>query len=149
MKFLITSLLTVIIIILVIVVLNIERNPSNAYVKIDGKTFYVDVAKTPKQQELGLDIYDKLPQDRGMIFPFSYPDYYAFWMHGMKFPIDIIYINNDKIVDIFPNLPYPKNINEQPVTVTPSEKANYVLEINAGLSQKYHFKKGDVVEISL
>lgn len=120
-----------------------------AYVKIDGKQFFVDVAKTNEQKAKGLDIYDKLPVRKGMIFPFQTPDYYSFWMKGMQFPIDIIYINNNKIVDIFPDLPNPKTGNEDPVMVRSQEKSNFVLEINAGLSRKYNFKTGDKIEIHL
>ncbi len=130
--------------------LAIFLQPANKpYVKVDGKEFFVDVAKTDKQKELGLDIYNQLPVRRGMLFPFTTPNYYTFWMKGMKFPIDIIYINNNKIVDIFENLPYPKTSSETPAIVRPSEVANYVLEINAGLSQKYNFKNGDLVQIHL
>jgi uncharacterized membrane protein (UPF0127 family) len=119
------------------------------FVKIDGKQFYVDVAKTTEQKAKGLDIYNKLPLKRGMVFTFDSLDYYPFWMKGMKFPIDIIYINNNKIVDIFPDLPNPAGSTQSPVIVRPTAKANYVLEINAGLSRKYNFQKGDLVEIHL
>jgi uncharacterized protein len=122
---------------------------SKSYVVIDGKRFSVDIAATEDQREKGLSIFDKLPSKKGMIFTFDSPGAYSFWMKGMKFPIDIIYINNNKIVDIFPEVPYPQNTTDSPVTVKPTEKANYVLEINAGLSRKYNFKKGDVVDIHL
>ena len=126
-----------------------QKFNSNSYVIINNHKFIVDVAKTNEQKQLGLDIYNKLPIFKGMVFPFQTADKYSFWMKGMKFPIDIIYINNSRIVEIFTNLPFPKTSTENPVTVTPKEQANYVLEINAGLSQKYNFKKGDNVIIHL
>ncbi len=122
---------------------------NNSYVIINNHKFIVDVAKTNEQKQLGLDIYNKLPTFKGMVFPFQTAGTYSFWMKGMKFLIDIIYIENGKIVEIFPDLPYPKTSTETPVTVTPETPANYVLEINAGLSQKYNFKKGDTVIIHL
>jgi uncharacterized protein len=137
-------------IILVCILLAVFLQPVNkAYVRIDGKQFFVDVARTDEQKEKGLDIYNQLPLRRGMIFPFSTTDYFTFWMKGMKFPIDILYINENKVVDIFPEVPYPKTSSETPAIVKSGQKANYVLEINAGLSQKYHFKKGDDIEIHL
>jgi uncharacterized protein len=149
MKKLIIFLTSFIVFISIFMLIFLQPLLNKSFVLIDGKKFTVDVAKTSEQQKIGLDIYNKLPTNKGMIFPFELADYYPFWMKGMKFSIDIIYIKDNKIVDIFQNLPFPKDATEAPATVRPSEKANYVLEINAGLSQKYEFKKGDVVDIHL
>jgi uncharacterized membrane protein (UPF0127 family) len=70
-------------------------------------------------------------------------------MKGMKFSIDIIYIQNNKIVDVFQNLPFPKSEFDQPVIVESTQNSNYVLEINAGLSKKYNFKNGDIAQINI
>jgi uncharacterized membrane protein (UPF0127 family) len=145
----VTIFLLTLIIFLCLFMAFLLKNNQMSYVKIDGKQFFVDVAKTDEQKAKGLDIYDKLPVKKGMIFTFQTPDYYPFWMKGMKFPIDIIYINNNKIVDIFENLPNPKTDNETPVMVKPQAKSNFILEINAGLSHKYNFKTGDRIEIHL
>jgi uncharacterized membrane protein (UPF0127 family) len=83
-----------------------------------------------------------------MLFVFEQPDYYSFWMKDMKFPIDIIFINKNKIVDIFQDVPVPKNNNNLP-TYTTGEKADKVLEINAGLSNTYKIKIGDNVLLNL
>jgi uncharacterized membrane protein (UPF0127 family) len=118
-------------------------------VTIKGKTFFVYVARTDEQKTKGLSIFKTLPLEKGMIFPFSTLDYYTFWMKDMKFPIDIIYIRQNRIVDIFPDVPFPKNDDQQLTIYKPSQKANYVLEINAGLSRKYNFRNGDFVKINL
>ena len=148
MRKVITFLLTLLLFFGLLIVFFLK--PINkSYVKINGKQFFVDVAKTDKQKEKGLDVYETLPVKKGMVFTFQAADYYPFWMKGMKFPIDIIYINNNKIVDIFPELSNPKTSTESPIIVKPSTKSNFVLEINAGLSRKYNFKTGDTVEIHL
>ena len=119
-----------------------------AYVIIDSKKFYVDVAKTQQEKEKGLAIYKSMPKDRGMIFPFNTLDYRYFWMKGMAFPLDIIYIRQGKIVEIFKSLPPPKSAEEILPTVTSEEKTDMVLETNAGLSNQYNFKKGDLVKVN-
>ncbi len=119
------------------------------FVIIDDQKFYVDVAKTDEQKEKGLGIYNMLPLEKGMIFPFKDLSTHPFWMKGMKFSIDIIYIQNNKIVDIFENLPFPKSEFDPPVVVESTQNSNYVLEINAGLSKKYNFQKGDIAQINL
>jgi hypothetical protein len=117
------------------------------YAIIDGQKFYVDVAKTDSQKEKGLSIYKNIEENQGMIFPFSKTDYYTFWMKDMKFPIDIIYIRNNAIVDIFKDAQPPKSPNDFLPTYTTKSQADTVLEINAGLSQKYKFKIGNRVII--
>lgn len=124
---------------------SLKDNPS---LIINNKKFNIDIAKSVEQKEKGLSIYDKLPLNKGMIFVFNTPEYYAFWMKDMKFPIDIIYIRKNKIIDIFKNVPAPKSENETLPIIKPKETADMVFEINAGLSDKYDFKIGDLVTIS-
>ena len=65
----------------------------------------------------------------------------------MKFPIDIIYINGDKIVSIFENAKAPKSKNENLFIYQPKVPADKVFEINAGLSKQYGFRENDIVTI--
>ena len=115
-------------------------------VTINGHNLEVTVADSPEEKEIGLSETTSLSQNQGMIFLFEKPDYHAFWMKNMKLPIDIIYINNDQIVTIQSNVLPPKE-EESPIVYIPTEPSDKVLEINAGLSEKYGFKKGDVVKI--
>ena len=115
-------------------------------VTIGNHSFKVTVVTSQKDQEIGLSKTKSLPQDQGMIFLFQKPDYYAFWMKNMKFPIDIIYINNATIVTIKNNAQAPKNTKEVSPIYTPTGLADKVFEINAGLSEKYNFKNGDSVK---
>ncbi len=126
-----------------------KQNNKYPTIIIENKTFLLDVAKSAQEQEIGLAKYNKLPQNMAMLFPFSNYGYYSFWMKNMKFPIDIIYIKNNKIVDIFTNVPNPKSENEKLKIYISKSKANYVLEINANLSKKYNFKIGSSVKINL
>lgn len=113
--------------------------------KIQNQTFKLLLTKTPKEKEIGLSEKTSLPQDTGMLFSFDKADFYSFWMKNMKISIDIIYINKNKIVTIFENVPAPKSADENLSIYKPEEVADKVLEINAGLSQKYGIKKGDEV----
>lgn len=116
-------------------------------VTIKDQKFSVTVAKTLEQTEAGLSEKQSLPENQGMLFVFEKPDYYPFWMKNMKFPIDIIYINKNKIVTIVENTPVPnQNIQQIPI-YKPETQADMVLEINAGLSKKYGFKNGDEIKV--
>ncbi len=101
----------------------------------------------PKSPEIGLSDRSSLPENNGMIFVFDKADYHPFWMRNMKIPIDMIFINKDHIVTIYSNLQPPKSTEENVPLLRPDEPSDKVLEINAGLAEKYNFKKGDTVKI--
>ncbi|SRR5258706_16397280 len=125
-----------------------SKNPT---VAIDNHTFTVEVAKTAIDAEKGLSGRDSLGQNNGMLFQFNHPDTYSFWMRNMRFPIDIIYIRSKKIINIYKNVPtVPPDTDESNIPqLRPTQPADSVVEINAGLSQKYNFKEGDSVSLSL
>ncbi len=130
------------------VIFTVFFDTKKPYVSIKGKSFNVEVARSNKQKELGLARYKSLAKDFGMLFIFENKDYHTFWMKSMKFPIDIIFIRDNKITTIFKNVNYPKNENENLKTYKPNVPSDMVFEINAGLSDKYNFKKGDSVKIN-
>jgi uncharacterized membrane protein (UPF0127 family) len=123
------------------------NRPPQATAHIRGRTFSLDVATTPSAREIGLSQTDSLPEDRGMLFLYDTPDYYTFWMKGMKFPLDILFIRDSTIVTIARNVPPPSGTGDLPL-YAPNEPANKVLEINAGLCDKYGIREGDTVEIT-
>lgn len=113
---------------------------------IKGHEFKLYIAKDPKDYQIGLSKYNKLPQDYGMLFSFEKADYYSFWMKEMKFPIDIIYMRDNQIVTIIKNAPVPKTQYESLPVYKPTQPADEVLEVNAGISEKYNFKEKDEVK---
>ncbi|HSW97181.1 MAG TPA: DUF192 domain-containing protein [Candidatus Saccharimonadales bacterium] len=116
---------------------------------IKNHTIKLIVARTPQEQRQGLSDRDSLPEDTGMLFIFSQPDYYLFWMRHMKISLDIIYINNKTVVTVLDNVKNPQYSVENPPLLRPSAPADKVLEINAGLSKKYGIKVGDTIDITL
>lgn len=139
--------LITLIILLIAFVMFLYVIPKTPTAKINGHAFSLFLAKTSEEQEIGLAKYNKIEQNQGMLFLFAKADNYSFWMKNMKFPIDIIFIENNEVVYIFPNVPVSTNDN-LPVYTTKT-KANKVLEINAGLAKKYGIKIGTEVRISL
>lgn len=120
---------------------------SKPEVSINGKKFTVLVAKTEEEKQIGLSKTLNLEENEGMFFIFDNPGSYGFWMKDMKFAIDIIFIREGKIVTIYPDIQPPVSPEELPLAYNPEEPADMVLEINAGLSQRYGFQKGDAVKI--
>lgn len=114
---------------------------------INGQTFRLIVARSEKEKEVGLSNRTSLPNDMGMLFPFAQEGFHSFWMKDMRLPIDIIFIRDSRIIEIFENAAPPKSSSESLTVYKPKERADAVLEINSGLSEKYHFKSGDLVTI--
>ena len=128
---------------------NIIRNKNKVHLEVGG-SYQVDaeVAKTMLERAKGLSHRESLASDEAMLFIFDKPDYYQFWMKDMNFPIDIIFINEGKIIDIKKSIPPAEedgNIERYP----PIDPALYVLETPAGISEEHGFEIGTPVEIEL
>ncbi len=148
MKLLTLTLAVIILLLIAFLALNyyLPKN-SRPQLEINGHTFSLYLAKTPEEQTIGLAKFSKLQKNQGMLFLFSKPGNYSFWMKDMKFPIDIIFINGAKVVEVFENVPVSLN-NNLPI-YTPTAKADKVLEINAGLVKKYNIKIGDLIKLNI
>lgn len=138
---------TVLILTIVIVITLLLNSRKSTKVFVNGQTISVMVAKTDKEKQVGLSGRNKIGENQGMLFIFDTPNYYSFWMKEMKFPIDIIYINGNKITTVVENAKPPLSANDNLAIYQPSEKSDKVLELNAGSADKLKIKTGAVVEI--
>ncbi len=121
--------------------------PTTPSVTINKLEIPVEIAETPAEAQKGLSGRASLDPEKGMLFIFAKADYYHFWMPDMHFPIDIIWINNNQVVDISYNAPN-KFESANPKFYSPTKKANYVLEVNAGFSKKNNIKTGSLVVLN-
>lgn len=116
-------------------------------VTIKKVTFEVQLATTDSERAEGLMNVESMPEDEGMLFVYDKENYRSFWMKNTLIPLDMIFIDDAyHIVDIFHNAkPCPK---EPCQTYRSAKRTKYILEINGGLSNKYKFKMGDIVEFT-
>lgn len=122
-------------------------NKKTTKIIVNNKTFVVAVARTDQEKQIGLSKKNKLDENSGMLFVFDNPDYYSFWMKEMKFPIDIIYINGNKVITVIKNAKPSSSSSSDLTLYKPDEKSDKVLELNAGTSRKYNIKKGTIVKV--
>lgn len=106
-------------------------------VAIGKETYTLFIANNEIKRQKGLSNIKTMRDNEGMLFIFEKPDYYHFWMKDMKFPLDLIFINGDKVVDVIKNI-QPESY---PHTITATEKANKVIELNAGEIDKSSLQK--------
>jgi len=123
--------------------------PSRAqtHVEINGVRFNVQIADTEQARERGLSGQKGLGEHEGMLFVFEKPDRYPFWMQGMLFPIDIIYIRDGAITEIAADLLPPKP-GSAAAKYSPQLAADHVLEVRAGTAQGMGWKNGTRIDFS-
>ncbi len=96
--------------------------------------FKVEIANNELSRYQGLSHRDFLCPDCAMLFLFPEPDELRFVMRNMKFPLDIIFISQGKVLNYHQNAPAE---GSSPSRIYTSEGlADAVLEINAGLIEK-------------
>lgn len=109
----------------------------------------LEVVNTPVSLAKGLGDRSEIGSD-GMLFVFSQPTETSFWMYGMKFDLDMIWIKDSIIVEITENVPAPQNsgllsMNTErnlPTYPSPGE-VDMVLEVRAGFSRENGILPGD------
>lgn len=92
-----------------------------------GHIWKLEIAHTDVLRSLGLGGRDNFPRGKGMLFLFDKPDRYGFWMEGMKFPLDMIFLRRGEIVFIERGIQPGDN-----KIVIPPTAVDQVLELNAG-----------------
>ena len=106
-----------------------------------GEEIQVEIADTLKKRNLGLGKRLSLKKSWGMLFVFEHRKQHRFWMKDMQFPLDIIWLDNRRIVHIIHNAK-PASFKEEPEVMTSPVPANFVLEIAAGMASKLRLKVG-------
>lgn len=122
-----------------------NSNKTTVYFPERKLSFSAELAKTAKERRIGLMNREELLENNGMLFYFPFADKQSFWMKNTLIPLDILFIDDNKIVDIKKNFLPCKNDSCEIYTST--KPAKYVLEINSGLSDKFNIKEGDKVII--
>lgn len=101
-----------------------------------------EMVKTDAKKEKGLSGRDGLAEGRGMLFEMSGGSVQTFWMKGMRFPIDIIWIKNERVIGC------EKNISPSDTRVfAPPSDAGYVLEVQAGFCDEHKVEVNDAFRL--
>ena len=111
-------------------------------IKINNIPLLVDVADTDEKRAIGLSDRDYLEEDRGMLFIFEevQPEV-SFFMPGMKFPLDIIFIGSDKRVK---EIYLAQKLIDNDIMC---QDVLYVVETRLGWCNAHGIKKDDKFEI--
>lgn len=117
--------------------------------QINEAKIKVEVADTQAKRSKGLGGRTSLGEDEGMLFVFPKADKYPFWMKGLKFPLDFVWIKDDKVAGLLLGVPLPSEgqTDESLPIYLPQVEVDKVLEVNAGAVLRLNIKVGDTIKI--
>lgn len=116
-------------------------------VTVGSATTSAEVAQSDAKKRLGLGMREKLDAGTGMLFAFNNPgpcpNSCSFWNKDMLFPIDIVWIRDGTVVDLYGHLPaYAK---QKDFTIMTKAQVNFILEVPDGFIKTNNIKIGDTV----
>jgi uncharacterized membrane protein (UPF0127 family) len=111
-----------------------------------GGTIVVEIADSEAERRSGLSGRAGLASGRGMLFLHEDSAVQSYWMKGMSFAIDIIWIDDDEIVG-FVEEAQPEDPPET-VYVSPGP-VDKVLEVPAGFVALHALEIGAILDIEL
>jgi uncharacterized membrane protein (UPF0127 family) len=108
----------------------------------------IERVATEEGRRQGLSDRASICDECGMLFVFESSSYFPFWMKGMNFDIDIIFLDEHmRVVDIFANVRKESYKKTPPETFTNTSLAKYVLELNSGKSKQLGIRVGDKLSL--
>jgi uncharacterized membrane protein (UPF0127 family) len=111
--------------------------------QIGSRTYNLEIAADFSTREHGLMERDSMESDHGMIFVFPQANVLNFWMKNTRFPLDIIYADDQaRVLTIDSMKPYDE--------LTPHKSngpAKYAIELNVGEIATSGVKIGDKLSI--
>ncbi len=124
-----------------------EMNPPlpTATATISGRTTVtVELAQTGPEKGRGLSNRPTLAEGNGMAFVYEVPQSIGIWMKDMRFPLDILWIREGRIVKIERAAPPLRSGDPERVY---SAIGDLVLELPAGFADRAGIRLGDSVKL--
>ena len=104
----------------------------NTYISAPGiSRFLVDVVSTPADLKQGLSGRKSMLPRQGMLFVFSSLGKQSMWMPNMNFPLDIVWVDDDKTITKIEENATPCADNHNCKSYSSVYPAKYAIELNA------------------
>lgn len=120
-----------------------------ANIVLKNQPLHVLLANDFYRQYRGLGKRETLGKFDGMLFVYNFYERPGIVMRAMRFPIDIVWFNHNKVIDMAKNVPVEPGVREADLRVYyPRGEANLVLELPAGWIDKNSLKIGDLLFVT-
>jgi uncharacterized membrane protein (UPF0127 family) len=104
-------------------------------------TLDIEIADTDYERETGLMYRSSMEPDQGMLFVFDDVSMHYFYMKNTEFPLDLIFVDDQRKIASFQKNARPMNEN----SLSSKVPVKYVLEVNAGMADKWSLSIGDSI----
>jgi uncharacterized protein len=120
-----------------------QKTLPTATISIKGVPVTVEIARSEKEQEMGLMFRKRLADGKGMIFVYDVDKQLSFWMKNTLIPLSIAYIASDgTITDIIDMTPLST------AAVVTSHYVRYALEAPQGWYARSGIHAGDKADLA-
>lgn len=122
--------------------MNLGQNlPISAQAKIGDQLVCLEIAQTPRQQQIGLMYRTSLAANRGMLFPYNPPRKVRFWMKNVRIPLDMVFLRDGEVMYVAANV--PPCISWECPTYGPDLLIDQVIELRGGRAAELGVEVGD------
>jgi uncharacterized protein len=115
---------------------------------LNTTVFDIEVMVSDTEKAKGLSGRNSLADKHGMLFVYPNAAEHTFWMNGMNFPLDFLWIRDKTIMDITENV-HPNTENPEKTVIKPKTSVNLILEIPAGSVKEYGLEIGQLIRFKL
>ena len=103
--------------------------------------FSVEIARTPREQQVGLMFRTTVSDHGGMLFTWPQPIKSSMWMENTLVPLDMVFIKSDGTIDSIAENTVPRSL----AVVSSDGVVGSTLELQGGLTAKLGITVGDRV----
>ncbi len=103
----------------------------------------IEIAESDYETQTGLMYRKGMEDNQGMLFIFPDEAMHSFYMKNTAFPLDLIFIKADSTIASFQKNAQPFN----ETGLSSKVPVQFVLEVNAGNTEKWNLEVGDKVDI--
>ncbi len=122
----------------------------DARLTVRETTIGVEIADYQEAWDQGLSGRESLDDLSGMLFIYPERRRLSFWMKEMRFPLDIVFIRDGRVTEVYEHVPAPQAGQDgRAIQAHSSGTVDMVLEVNAGWAEKYNVQVGDPIKIDI
>lgn len=127
----------------------IDRADWRIELTLGGERFDLKLATTPVARRVGLMHVERMAEDEGMLFVFPEAEARSFWMKNCLIDLDAIFLDaRGKVVKIH-EMSAPEPGATRYERYPSGEAAQFVIELNRGMSEKLGIEAGQRVALPL
>jgi len=109
---------------------------------VNGHSISLEIEESPEGLQRGLMHREEFPSGNGMLLKFGKDSPANIWMKNVNFPLDVIYIQDGKVVDMFKNA--KPDMGDGLFDHIKGVMCDMVLELPAGDADKYKIELGSM-----